>query len=265
MAAPRMMQWWRGHATVNAGFALQIVTFVGFLAVWEVLGASGLLYKGVVPSVVHIAAALVTLIGSSEFWFNLSVTGMEVGLAIVLGGSSGIVVGLVLGGNRFIGRAFQPYVNFFASMPKVILFPVFLVAFGTGPGSKVAIGAVACFFPMALGTAAGTRQISSVLIDVGRSFDLSLAQMVRMVYLPALVEPIMSGFRIALGVAIIVCMLAEFKYSNMGIGFAVITSYNQSRFADVYAVLIIIFAITMAGNNVIDRLAHRRGQASPPK
>jgi ABC-type nitrate/sulfonate/bicarbonate transport system permease component len=97
-----------------------------------------------------------------------------------------------------------------------------------------------------------------VLIRVGHSFNLSLAQMIRMVYLPALVAPIMSGLRIALGVAIVVCLLAEIKFSNMGIGFMVINSYNQSRFADVYAVLIVIFVLTMAGNALVERLGRVR-------
>jgi ABC-type nitrate/sulfonate/bicarbonate transport system permease component len=244
--------------SIDAGLALQIATLVGVLACWEAAGAAGLLYKGVVPSSVRILAALGELLASSRFWFNLSVTGMEVGTAIVIGGGLGILVGLILGGSRFVGRALEPYVNFLASTPKIILFPVFLVAFGTGPGSKIAIGAVACFFPMALGTAVGTRQINPVLIRVGHSFNLSLPQMIRMVYLPALVAPIMSGLRIALGVAIVVCLLAEIKFSNMGIGFMVINSYNQSRFADVYAVLIVIFVLTMAGNALVERLGRVR-------
>ena len=243
---------------LDPGFALQVATLLGLAFLWEALGASGWLYRGVLPSLLDIAAALVALLGSTRFWTNLSVTGMEVGLAIALGGGLGILAGLLLGGSRFVGAALEPYVNFFASMPKVILFPVFLVAFGTGPGSKLAVGAVACFFPMALGTAAGTRQISPVHLKVGRAFNLGLVQMVRMIYLPALVAPIMSGLRIALGVAIVVCLLAEIKYSNRGIGFMVITSYNQSRFADVYAVLIVIFAVTAAGNALVDRLARTR-------
>jgi NitT/TauT family transport system permease protein len=243
---------------IDDGLALQTATLLVLMAAWEGAGASGLLYHGVVPSLLEIGRALATLLASARFWFNLAVSGMEVGLAIVLGGGFGILVGLILGGNRFAGAALEPYVNFVASMPKVILFPVFLVAFGTGPGSKVAVGAVACFFPMALGTAAGTRQVNPVLLRVGRSFNLTLVQMVRMIYLPALIAPIMSGLRIALGVAIVVCLLAEIKYSNRGIGFMVITSYNQSRFADVYAVLIVIFAISMAGNALVDRLTRTR-------
>ncbi len=254
MAEARLIRPAPRRLAIDAGLALQIGTFIGLLACWEAIGASGLLYKGVVPSSLRILTSLGELLASPRFWFNLSVTGIEVGLALAIGGGLGILTGLLLGGIRFVGQAMEPYVNFFASMPKIILFPVFLVVFGIGPVSKIAIGAVACFFPMALGTATGTRQINPVLIRVGRSFDLSLMQMIRMVYLPALVAPIMSGLRIAIGVAIVVCLLAEIKFSNVGIGFMVINSYNQSRFADVYAVLIVIFLIAIAANALVERL-----------
>jgi ABC-type nitrate/sulfonate/bicarbonate transport system permease component len=258
MAEARLIRPAPRRLVIDSGLALQIGTFITLLSCWEAVGASGLLYKGVVPSSLRILASLGELLASSRFWFNLSVTGIEVALALAVGGGLGIVAGLLLGGIRFIGQALEPYINFLASTPKIILFPVFLVAFGIGPASKVAIGAVACFFPMALGTAAGTRQIDPVLIRVGRSFNLSLVQMIRMVYLPALIAPIMSGLRISLGVAIVVCLLAEIKFSNMGIGFMVINSYNQSRFADVYAVLIVIFLIAVAANALVARFERRR-------
>jgi ABC-type nitrate/sulfonate/bicarbonate transport system permease component len=258
MAEARLTRPAASSRSLDAGRALQIATLIGLLAGWEAIGASGLLYKGVVPSSLRILASLAELLANPRFWFNLSVTGIEVALALAIGGGLGVLAGLLLGGIRFFGQAIEPYVNFLASMPKIILFPVFLVAFGIGPGSKIAIAAVACFFPMALGTAAGTRHINPVLIRVGKSFNLTLVQMIRMVYLPALIAPIMSGLRIALGVAIVVCLLAEIKFSNMGIGFMVINSYNQSRFADVYAVLIVIFLITVGANALVERLERAR-------
>jgi ABC-type nitrate/sulfonate/bicarbonate transport system permease component len=258
MVEARLIRSMPGSWSVDAGRVLQIGTLIGLLAFWEAIGASGLLYRGVVPSSFRILASLAELLASPRFWFNLSVTGIEVASALAVGGGLGILAGLLLGGIRFVGKALEPYVNFLASMPKIILFPVFLVAFGIGPGSKIAIGAVACFFPMALGTAAGTRHIDPVLIRVGRSFNLTLVQMIWMVYLPALIAPIMSGLRIALGVAIVVCLLAEIKFSNVGIGFMVINSYNQSRFADVYAVLIVIFLIAVGMNALLERFERAR-------
>jgi len=242
---------------------LQIATLLCVWALWEGLAFSGLLYQGVVPSLFAIAAALARLLAAVQFWFNLSVTGMEIGLAVAIGGSIGLVIGLLLGGNRFLGAAVEPYLAAFAATPKIIILPIIYLMFGVGPASKIAIGAFACFVPVALSAASGMRQIRPVLVQVGRSFDLSPAQMARKIYLPALVEPAATGLRVGLGAAIAVCLIAEIKFSRIGLGARVIDSFNRSRFAEVYALLIVIVALAIAGNALVNRLGQRRRSAPP--
>ena len=103
--------------------------------------------------------------------------------------------------------------------------------FGTGPGSKVAMGAISCFFPVALNVAGGMREIDKVLIRVGRSFRANPWQMVTKIYLPAMRHPVINGVRLGLGVALIGTLLAETKLSNRGIGFLVIQAYEHLRYA----------------------------------
>lgn len=237
---------------------LQCVTLLVIWALWEAIAASGLLYEGVVPSVFQIAAALIRLIADPRFWFNLSVTGMEIALAFAIGGGAGLCIGLLLGGNRFLGAAFEPYLAALAATPKIIVLPIVYLMFGVGPASKIAIGAVACFVPVALSVASGMRQIPPVLVRVGKSLDLSRLQMVQKIYLPALVQSVAVGLRIALGAAIAVCLIAEIKFSRIGLGAMVIESFNRSRFAEVYAVLIVIISLAIAGNVVINRLGRGR-------
>ena len=86
--------------------------------------------------------------------------------------------------------------------------------FGVGPESKVAMGTLSCFFPIALSVAAGMRQIDKVLIRVGESFRATTWQMVAKIYLPAMRQPIVNGVRLGLGVALIGTLLAETKLSN---------------------------------------------------
>ena len=100
--------------------------------------------------------------------------------------------------------------------------------FGVGAGSKIAMGAVSCFFPIALNVAAGMRQIDQVLIRVGKSFRANPWQMATKIYLPAMRHPIINGVRLGLGVAIIGTLLAETKLSNRGVGFLVIQAYSVS-------------------------------------
>lgn len=252
------MIWRRRFLSIDRILTVQCLAFASLLAIWELLASSGWFYKSAIPHTLYVLEALVQLVTHPAFWFNFSVSTMEIFLSMAIGGAAAIAAGIILGSNDFIGRALEPYVNALASTPKVILFPVFLVAFGIGPEAKVAIGAVACFFPVLLSVIAGTRQINGVYLSVGKSFNLSTLQMARMIYLPALIEPILTGLRIALGVAIIVCLLAEIKISNKGLGYMVAESYKRSRFSEMYAMLIIIFVIAIAGNAIIERLARRQ-------
>jgi len=238
---------------------LQLVSLVAVVVLWEIVAASGLLYRGVVPPLLLMAAAFAHLMGNAQFWLNLAVTAIEIGSAIVIGGCAGMLGGLVLGVSRFLGAAFEPYLAALAATPKIIVLPIVYLMFGVGPGSKIAISAFACFVPVALSVASGIRQIRPVLVQVGRILGLSRRQMVLKIYLPALVQPIGTGLRVGLSAAIAVCLIAEIKFSGMGMGAMVIDSFNHSRFAEVYAILVIVIALAICGNAVIDR-AIRRGR-----
>lgn len=248
----------RRAAGLFPAWRLQCATLLAAWALWEAIAASGLLYKGVVPPLFAVAAALARLIANPRFWLNLSVTGAEVGFAVAIGGAIGLLIGILLGSRRFLAAAFEPYLTALAAMPKIVILPILYLMVGIGPPSKIAIGAFACFVPLALSTASGLRQIDPVLMRVGKSFDLSRWQMAQKIYLPALVAPVATGLRVGLGAAIAVCLIAEIKFSRAGLGGMVIDSFNRSRFAEVYAVLVVIVALAIVGNTLVDRLGRRR-------
>src|SRR5262249_6062361 len=153
-----------------------------------------------------------------------------------------------------LSRAFEAYLYYLGPTPKIIFFPVMIMWFGVGPGSKIAMGAISCFFPIALSTAAGMRQIDPVLIRVGKSFRLNAWQMVTKIYLPAMRHPIINGVRLGLGVAIIGTLLAELKLSTVGIGFLIIQAYSLFDMPRMYAMLIVLFVIAIGVNALVGRL-----------
>ena len=126
--------------------------------------------------------------------------------------------------------------------------------FGVGPGSKIAMGAVSCFFPIALNVAAGMRQIDRVLIQVGKSFRANPWQMATKIYLPAMRHPVINGLRLGLGVALIGTLLAETKMSNRGVGFLVIQAYSTFDMPRMYAMLIVLFVLAIGANALVGRL-----------
>jgi ABC-type nitrate/sulfonate/bicarbonate transport system permease component len=237
--------------TIDAVWTLRLAIIVTLLIGWELLARSGLLFQDVVPSLLKIAAALGALFVSAEFWRNLGVTAFEVALAMLIGGGAGLAAGIVIGGSRFLTRAYEPFLYYLGPTPKIIFFPVMIMWFGVGTGSKIAMGALSCFFPVALSTAAGMRQIDGVLVDVGRSFRAGPMQMVMKIYIPAMVAPIVNGLRLGLGVAIIGTLLAETKLSNKGLGFLIIQSYQRFDMPEMYAILIVVFALAALINALV--------------
>ncbi len=233
---------------------LRAAIILSVLAIWEFLAHSGWLYRDVVPSLISIGEALGQLLALPNYYYNLGVTAAEIGAAVAIGGVSGMVVGLLLGANRFLSKAFENYLYYLGPTPKIIFFPVMIMWFGVGPESKVALGTLSCFFPIALSVAAGMRQIDKVLIRVGQSFQASTAQMVFKIYIPAMRHPIINGIRLGLGVALIGTLLAETKLSNKGIGFLIIQAYSTFDMPRMYAMLIVLFVLAIGANALIGRL-----------
>ena len=264
---------------------LRIAIIVAAVLLWEAaayvasilgqidpsLASLGTIMSKVMPSLLVIGKALAQLLfypdlkwtlGGSElstpaFYWHLYVTLAEVIIALAVGGLAGLVAGLVLGANPFISGAFERYLYYLGPTPKIVFFPVMIMWFGVGSESKVAMGTISAFFPIALSVAAGMRQIDRVLIRVGRSFRLNTWQMVTKIYLPAMREPIINGVRLGMGVALIGVVLAETKLSNRGVGFMIIDAYNTFDMPRMYAVLAVLFVIAIVANALIGRVSRR--------
>lgn len=243
-------------ARVGTGISVmqvRLILLVVIFGAWEVMARSGLLYRDVVPPLETIGWALLQQLSSATFYWNLVVTVSEVVAALAIGGAIGLATGVMLGGSPFFGKALEPYIYYLGPTPKIIFFPIMIMWFGVGPGSKIAMGAVSCFFPIALSAAAGMRQIDPVLIRVGRSFRARKLQMAWKVYLPAMRPSVMNGIRLGLGIAIIGTLLAETKLSNKGIGYLIMQAYSVFDMPRMYALLITLFAFAIGANAIVGR------------
>ena len=239
---------------IGAVGLLRVAIILTVVVIWETMSRSGLLYRDVVPSLAAIGLALFDLLSHPSYYFHLAVTSGEIAAALAIGGSLGLVAGLILGGSRFLSLAYEDYLYYLGPTPKIIFFPIMIMWFGVGPQSKIALGVLSCFFPVALSVAAGMRQIDKVLVRVGRSFRANSWQMVTKIYLPAMRHPVINGIRLGFGVALIGTLLAETKLSNKGIGFLIINAYTTFDMPQMYAMLITLFALAIGVNALIGRL-----------
>jgi len=236
-----------------AATQIRIVTLAALLALWELVARSGWLYQDVVPPLDRIAAAFLRLLVEGDTWRHFSVTAWEVGAGLAIGYGAGVAFGLACGARRFFGEAVAPYVDGIATAPKIVFLPIVMLMVGTGIGSKVALGALSAFFPVAINTAAGVRQVNPVWVRVGRSLRLPAWQMAARIYLPALRPSLVTSLRLGFGLAVVGVLLAEIKLSSAGLGFLANEHYSHFRVPDLYAVLVLVFVVAVGLNGLMSR------------
>jgi len=236
----------------------RVVTVIAVALAWEIVARSGLLYQEVVPSLGKVAMAFVTLLAAPATYHHLGVTAWEVLTGFALGFLAGVAFGVPMGARRLFGDAVGPYVDGLATAPKIIFLPIAMLAFGIGIASKIALAALSAFFPVAIVTAAGVRQIDPVLVRVGRSFRLTGWQMATRIYLPAMRPAIVTSMRLGFGLAVIGTLLGEIKLSSAGLGFLANDHYSNFRIPDLYAVLLLVFILAVGTNSLMSRLGRRR-------
>jgi ABC-type nitrate/sulfonate/bicarbonate transport system permease component len=241
-----------------AATQIRLVTLILVLALWEAVARSGLLYQDVVPSLLKIGKAFGLLLIDPTTWRHFAVSAWEIGAGLAIGYALGILFGLVAGTRRFFGAAVAPYVDGIATAPKIVFLPIVMLLVGTGIGSKLALGALSAFFPVAINMAASVRHINPTFIRVGRSFRLSRWQMATRIYLPALRPSLITSLRLGFGLAVVGVLLAEIKLSNAGLGFLANEHYSHYRVPDLYAVLVLVFIVAVGLNSLMGRFSERR-------
>jgi ABC-type nitrate/sulfonate/bicarbonate transport system permease component len=230
---------------------IRIVTIFGLIAAWEAfatLGRLEILYGDVIPSSWMIAVAIFGELTSSEFYYHLGITFTEHIVGFVVGSVIAVALGISMGVNPLLRKAIEPYLNAIGSTPKIIFLPILFLMFGTGMESKMAKGALSAFFPVVFTTVLGMLLINPVLIKVGKSFNLSKWQMTTKVFMPAMINPVITGLRLGMAITVIGVLVAELKFSDGGLGYQLGIYYEQFRIAPMYAIILIIFALAAAAN-----------------
>jgi len=241
-----------------AASQIRLLTLIIVFGLWEAVARSGLLYQDVVPSLLAIARAFALMLIDPITWRHFAVSAWEIGAGLTIGYILGVLFGLVAGTRRFFGKAVAPYVDGIATAPKIVFLPIVMLLVGTGIGSKLALGALSAFFPVAINMAASVRQVPNIFVRVGHSFRLSRWQMATRIYLPALRPSLVTSLRLGIGLAVVGVLLAEIKLSNAGLGFLANEHYSHYRVPDLYAVLVLVFIVAVGLNSLMGRFAETR-------
>lgn len=236
---------------------LGLVPLVLLGAALEVAGRSGALNVALVPLPSAVLERLVDILASGALWEPLAQTSLLLFAAYAIASAIGIVTGLVVGRSQFAYHLLEPTLELLRPLPKPALLPPLMLLLGIGAAMKITIVGLAVFFPVFINTVQGVRGVERVMVDVGRTFRLGRAALVARIVLPAALPLIFTGLRIALGLGLIVVVIAEMLAGTGGLGYLVIDMQRMFRVVDMYAWLIIL-AVYGYGLNGLFLLAERR-------
>lgn len=230
--------------------AIAAATVVAFLLLWEVIARFAFDRLEIVfPSLTRIAAALLGLLTSGPFYGHLWISTQEVAISFALAAVVGVVGGTILGSSRFLADAVEPVIYYFSTVPKIVLYPLFIIALGAASmDSKIAMGFFSAIFPITVNSMTGALSVRSDHVKVARVFRASPWETFTKVYLPSTITHVVNGLRLGIGVAIIGVLLGELFASQAGIGNRVAFYFNNLQTDRMYATLIIIFVAALSLN-----------------
>ncbi|MFY9879539.1 MAG: ABC transporter permease [Pseudolabrys sp.] len=237
----------------------QTLLGIAILFVWQ--GVSGRLIDNFfISNPIDVGQRLIgwTLDGSifTHLWATIYATMAGFAIGSVLGGTLGIWLGV----SPFISRLLNPYLNGLNALPKVALAPLFVLWFGLGIESKIALAAALVLFLVFLNTFAGVRQVDQDLIEIARLMKATRLQVIAKVIVPSAMSWMFAGLRVSVPYALIGAVIGEMVASNKGLGYLVQFSGAQFDTAGVFAVLIVIALLAMTLNFLVDAVQNHLEQ-----
>jgi putative hydroxymethylpyrimidine transport system permease protein len=222
-----------------------LVLLAMFLGAWELYTRVSDVDAFILPAPHEIAQSLYD--DRSLLLSNLSVTAQEVGLGVLLALLIGGLLAFALHLWAPLRRAAYPLLVSSQAVPFVILAPLLVFWFGFSVFAKLAIVVIVCFFPVVVTTLDALRSVDPELVKLMRTFDASRWQTLRMVEAPAALPAALSGAKIAVAVAVIGAVFAEYTGSEKGLGHLLLTSTPQLETARAWAatVVLALFAVAL--------------------
>lgn len=243
--------------------ATQLAVALALLLLWWLAATRWGVSPLLLPPPLPVGRAFVALIASGAFWPDLWVTLSELAAAFALAASAGSVVGYLVSRSRYSIRVFDPLFAALYAIPTILLFPLYVLFFGLGMGSKIALGATIAFFPVVLSTIAGLDYVDRAYITAARSMGASGRQMFWSVMLPAAFPVLVTGLRIGFILAFLSILGAETLAAFAGLGHRIVSLAEDldtvKMFAWIALVVVIAFLLN-AGVSVLEARA-RRGAA----
>lgn len=220
--------------------ALRLASPFLLLLLWEAMSRFGLLDRRFFPPPSEVIWSARSMVQDGSLAAAVLSSLRRLAIGYVSGALLGVVVGLWLGLSSWSRALFEPWLIVTYPVPKLAVYPLLVLIVGLGEAPIVLLLAIAIFYVVAINLIAGVLSIRPVILDVGRDCGASFLQLVRTVALPASMPHIFTGLELAMGIAYIVLIAAEFVGAKSGLGSVIWSSWQLFDVAPMYVAIVTI-------------------------
>jgi NitT/TauT family transport system permease protein len=228
--------------------ATPLAILAAVIAAWWVAAADSPIF----PTPPEVITGLRELLTSGLLWKHVWTSILRVGIAYSTAAAIAIPLGILMGWFKPLDRALNPLFQLMRPISPIAWTPIAILWFGIGGISPIFLIFLGAFFPMVVATASAVRGVSPHYIRAARNFQLSRPRFFARVLFPAALPEIVTGMRIALGVAWLVVVAAEMVATESGLGYMIIDARNQvTRYDLVVGAMVLIGVIGLVLDGIM--------------
>ncbi len=250
-----------GHSNLLSGGLISLVSLVLFLGVWEFVVDIRWINRILLPPpsaiVKEVWRNLVSIVTGGPIFQHFYVTVLQIligfGISLVLG----LVIAVLVSEVSLLRRAIYPYIIAFNSLPRVAFAPLFVIWFGFGIWSRIAMVIAIATFPIIVNTIAGLNATDPDALKLMRALGATRLQTLVRVRIPYLLPYFFAGLELAMVLAVIGAIIAEFAAGNKGLGYLMTIDQQHLATDDAFAILVILCGLSLSLHRLIVLLRER--------
>lgn len=234
----------------NIGFSsLSIVTFMAF---WEIVSRFGIINPRYFPPFTKVVLSLFDLAKTGELYKHVSISLQRALTGYTLGFCFSIPLGIIIGVSRRFEQFINPLLQLFRSLSVFSLLPVFVLFFGIGETSTIAVIFWGVLWNVLLNTVAGVKNVDITLIKGARAMGTGRLRLFATVILPGALPHVFSGMRISATTSIIILIAAEMLGASRGLGYALHFYEANLLIPRMYGIIIVMTVLGLVLNFILE-------------
>jgi NitT/TauT family transport system permease protein len=232
------------------------LALIGVVAAWELACTLFDIPEYLLPSPVRIARSAWEVpprMWLENIWATLNVVLIGFGVSFFIS----IPLAMMIVKSPVLSRTVSPILVIIQSTPIVAVAPIIVVTLGADMLPRVVITCMITFFPLVISTASGLRATPDELIRLSRSLQAPVFRQFLQIRLPYAVPYILSGVKVAVTLAVIGAVVAEFVAANQGLGYMILYATSSFKLPQAFLALMILLGISLGLYQLVLTIEHR--------